>query len=82
MSGLLSVAAMCRLCKGAVAGLCILMALVWSMLGTYSSAVDHPATYLTSALLPIFICMLSAYFVAELWDQVIVVQQACIQLLE
>jgi len=60
----------CRMCKGAVAGLCILMALLWSMSRTHSSALDFPRTYLTNALLPVFIVSLSAYFVAELWAQV------------
>lgn len=60
----------CRMCKGAVAGLSILMAMTWSMSKTYSSALDHPTTYLTNALFPVFICILSSYFVAELWGQV------------
>ena len=58
------------MCKGAVAGLSILMAMTWSMSKAYSSALDHPTTYLTNALLPVFICILSSYFVAELWAQV------------
>lgn len=60
----------CRLCKGAVAGLSILMALLWSMTSRYGDALNFPSTYLSNALLPIFFCILSAYFVAELWAQV------------
>ena len=59
-----------RMCKGAVAGLSILMALVWSMTKQYSDALDFPDTYLSNALLPVFFCILSSYFVAELWGQV------------
>lgn len=53
-----------------MAGLSILMAMAWSMSKAYSSALDYPATYLTNALLPVFVCILSSYFVAELWGQV------------
>ena len=59
-----------RMCKGAVAGLSILMALVWSMTKQYSDALDFPDTFLSNALLPVFFCILSSYFVAELWGQV------------
>ena len=58
------------MCKGAVAGLSILMALVWSMTRQYSDALDFPDTYLSNALLLVFFCILSSYFVAELWGQV------------
>lgn len=58
------------MCKGAVAGLSILMALVWSMSTRYGEALEYPETYLSNALLPVFFCILSAYFVAELWAQV------------
>ena len=68
----------CRMCKGAVAGLSILMAMTWSMSKGYSNALDYPTTYLTNALLPVCVCILSSYFVAELWGQVVHMADAVI----
>ena len=54
------------------------MAMAWSMTKAYSNPVDYPSTYLTNALLPVFICILSAYFVAELWGQVDTPKSSCV----